>query len=392
MDNSQTITVGDVSKWQETIDWDEFGKHVDAVVIKATGADGGLYTDNMLARNRDEARRIGKPRWFYHFKGAGVSAADQAAYVLHAIGGLQPGEAIVVDDENEVRVNTGFDAEFTDAIKNLAGGMINVLYSNLGRFQGVDLSSIKSRNVGGWAAKYGVNDGTLAGAGSAPGGIDLSIIMWQYTSAARVPGVSANSVDLSIFYGNINQFTAYGPKGAVAVPSVSQPASAPSPTGGTGIYTVVSGDTLSGIGPKVGMAWQAIAALNGIVAPYWIYPGQQLKVYGGSLGQTVIPTNTYRVVSGDTLIGIGIKTGIDWRNIASWNNLTSPYTIYPGQVLSLGGGMPASAQNVRTYTVRPGDFLIHVGQVTGVDWQRIANINGLRSPYTIYPGQVLKLD
>jgi len=43
-------------------------------------------------------------------------------------------------------------------------------------------------------------------------------------------------------------------------------------------YTVVSGDTLSGIGARYGVSYQDIAALNGISAPYTIYVGQVLKI------------------------------------------------------------------------------------------------------------------
>lgn len=45
-----------------------------------------------------------------------------------------------------------------------------------------------------------------------------------------------------------------------------------------GEYTVVKGDTLSGIGRKTGKKWQQIAALNGIKAPYTIHSGQKLKL------------------------------------------------------------------------------------------------------------------
>ena len=47
------------------------------------------------------------------------------------------------------------------------------------------------------------------------------------------------------------------------------------------------------------------------------------------------PPNTYIVLSGDTLSKIGYKLGINWADLARWNNLHSPYTIYIGQVLLL---------------------------------------------------------
>lgn len=48
--------------------------------------------------------------------------------------------------------------------------------------------------------------------------------------------------------------------------------------GGSKTYTVRSGDTLSGIGAKLGVSWKDIASKNGIPAPYTIYPGQKLVI------------------------------------------------------------------------------------------------------------------
>ena len=95
-------------------------------------------------------------------------------------------------------------------------------------------------------------------------------------------------------------------------------------------YTVKSGDTLSGIGAKLGVNWQSIASANGIKSPYTIYPGQKLIIPGGSSSPS---SRTYIVKSGDTLSGIGAKLGVNWKDIASKNGISSPYTIYPGQKL-----------------------------------------------------------
>lgn len=380
------IKVADVSRWQNVINFDVLKTEVDAVVIKAGGADGGLYVDGQFRRNRDEARRVGLARWYYWYKGGAGSPEEQAAYFVQAIGGLQPGEALVLDDENEPTVNVDFVCRFADKVKELTGLNI-VLYSNQARFVG-NLQPIKDRNIGAWSAKYGSNSGNPEGSPGSAG--ILSVIMWQYTSRAVLQSVVGNTVDMNIFYGDVAAFQKYGAPGAVPAPSTPVQPTQPAP--GDGYYTVVAGDGLIKIGAKLGIDWQLIARWNGLVAPYTIYTGQRLKVFGGAAGTGSTPNNgaTYTVVPNDTLSGIGVKTGHNWQEIAKLNGISSPYTIYPKQVLKLPGGAVATPTE-STYTVVSGDYLIRVGEKTGKDWQAIARLNGIGAPYTIYPNQVLRL-
>ena len=47
-------------------------------------------------------------------------------------------------------------------------------------------------------------------------------------------------------------------------------------------------------------------------------------------------TRGYHVVAtGDTLYSIAWRYGFDYRNLARWNNISSPYVIYPKQVIRL---------------------------------------------------------
>lgn len=48
-------------------------------------------------------------------------------------------------------------------------------------------------------------------------------------------------------------------------------------TGGWRVYVVKSGDTLSGIGARLGVSWPRLAQLNGLSDPNRIYPGQKLN-------------------------------------------------------------------------------------------------------------------
>lgn len=101
---------------------------------------------------------------------------------------------------------------------------------------------------------------------------------------------------------------------------------APAPTAGT--YTVVSGDIVSGLAQRWGTTVAAIVATNHLADPNRIYVGQVLTIPSGGA-----PAQHYTVVSGDTLSGIGARVGVAWQDIAAANSIGAPYTIYPGQVL-----------------------------------------------------------
>ena len=55
---------------------------------------------------------------------------------------------------------------------------------------------------------------------------------------------------------------------------------------------------------------------------------------GGTRAQTVT-TGHHTVQRGETLYQIAFRYGWDWRELASVNNVRAPYTIYPGQRISL---------------------------------------------------------
>lgn len=59
--------------------------------------------------------------------------------------------------------------------------------------------------------------------------------------------------------------------------------------------------------------------------------------------QAPAATDEWVVKSGDTLYSIAFSAGLDWRDLAAGNGISPPYTIYPGQRLRLGGGPLAQA-------------------------------------------------
>ena len=169
--------------------------------------------------------------------------------------------------------------------------------------------------------------------------------------------------------------------------------------GSGGTYTVRPGDTLSGIAARFGTTYQELARINHISNPNLIYPGQQIRLPGGSQG-TNPPGNgsggTYTVKAGATLSGIAARYGTTWQRLAEINNLSNPNLIYPGQQIRLSpaSNTPPSnngSDSGRTYTVRSGDTLSEIAARNNTSVQELVRLNNISNPNLIYPGQVLRL-
>lgn len=95
----------------------------------------------------------------------------------------------------------------------------------------------------------------------------------------------------------------------------------------------------------------------------------------------------YVVQKGDTLYGIAWQANLDVTALAKLNNLGSPYTIHPGDKLKLLASAPSSAK----YVVKSGDTLSGIASKTKVSLATLAKLNHLQSPYKIHPGDTLNL-
>lgn len=431
----------DISKWQQGLDLSAID--FDFVIIKAT--EGKSYVDSCCDSFFQKALSMGKKLGVYHFANNSDNTAEQEAnwFINNTKGYI--GKAIpVLDWEDNVTNNVPWALEWLQRVEQ-AYGCKPIIYMSESVVNRHDWSSVVAGNYGLWVAKYRDYNPDynydMSNAGSSPSVKYWSTIaMWQWTSSGRLNGYNGN-LDCNIFYGDASAWDAYVGNGEGADVDIGNSEVIPQPQPvkksneeiaelvkqgvyGNGeerrqkleaegydyetiqklvnqsyesqpansTYTVKSGDTLSAIGSKLGVNWQNIASANGISSPYTIYPGQVLTIPGGSTTSTSPSTSsTYTVVSGDTLSGIGQKLDVNWKDIANANGISSPYTIYPGQKLTIpGGGTTSSSSSSRTYTVKSGDTLSEIGQKLGVNWKDIASLNGIGSPYTIYVGQVLK--
>lgn len=70
-----------------------------------------------------------------------------------------------------------------------------------------------------------------------------------------------------------------------------------------------------------------------------------------SASQSPPRSGGYLVRTGDTLYGIAFRHGLDYREVAAWNRIPAPYTIYPGQRLTLRAASPGPVQTAPTAPV-----------------------------------------
>ncbi len=180
-------------------------------------------------------------------------------------------------------------------------------------------------------------------------------------------------------------------------------------------HTVQRDETLYRIGLQYGVTWQTLMEYNDLRDPTDLYVGQILKIPTTSEGYTPrMKTSgtgtaalkdsvsespgeeqTYIVQHGETLYRIGLRCGVPWQTLMTYNNMQDPSDLSAGQELKIPSGQAARSSltwdGVTTYTVQHGDILYDIGLLFGISWREVAAFNGLTDPNQIYVGQVLKI-
>ena len=385
----------DVSNWQNGIEVDKMD--MDFVICKAT--EGTSYVNPDCDRVYQDAKNSGKKTGVYHYASGGDALAEAKFFVGNISDYI--GESILVLDFEADAVNegVGWAKDFLDAVYNMTG-VKPLIYMSRSAVNRYDWSSVHDAGYGLWVAAYYKGYTTIYGFEDNPtlyGSVDAwegELALYQYTSSGRLSGWSGN-LDLDKFYGDESTWDAFagysgGASGSGGGSGTNySPGNVEHSDDKATYYTVRSGDTLSGIAQRYNTTYQAIAEKNGISNPNLIYPGQRLLIsgkYASSSGAS--GPGTYTVRSGDCLSTIGSRLGVPWKSIASANDIRSPYTIYPGEVLTIPGGSTSSGQS---YTVRSGDTLSEIAAQYGTTYTRLAQINGIGNPNLIYPGQTLRI-
>lgn len=202
----------DVSRWQKRIDWDKVKASglVSGVMLRALGnsakdAPSKPYIDPTFERNYAECQRLGIPCGVYYYcKAVNTAEADaELALLRKVLTGKTVQLPVAVDIEDtyvqaplDKQTLTDIAAHALAAIEKM--GFYAMLYTGL-YFGQTNLymggAALKKYDV--WLARY-PKDKTKTKPENKPK-TDFAFGMWQYTSTARVPGVSEN-VDLSHAY------------------------------------------------------------------------------------------------------------------------------------------------------------------------------------------------
>jgi murein DD-endopeptidase MepM/ murein hydrolase activator NlpD len=136
--------------------------------------------------------------------------------------------------------------------------------------------------------------------------------------------------------------------------SASGPVTANAVSVTTRQYVVQPGDTLRGIGNRTGAGSEAIAAANALPPPYTIRPGQRLTIPAGRY---------HEVLAGQTGIAIARAYGTSWSAIVAENQLPEPGVLRVGQRLRLPNGAIVAPPSQQTLEQRAAAFHLDIDDI-----------------------------
>ncbi|WNV86560.1 LysM peptidoglycan-binding domain-containing protein [Umezawaea sp. Da 62-37] len=312
----------DISSWQGTdIGWTAVRDHnIIGCSVKVTEADD--YTNPAADSQIDGARGIGIAAGGYHFAQPGnVSAqVDHFVHHLRARGLLDSGalwpmldmEADGFGDPN------GFIAEFIRLYRERSGRRQILVYANQNWFTTrLRPDEWADDDVILWCAQYNGDPGNLDYAHPRLG-------LHQHTSKGNVNGFAGN-VDRNVTMPGWSIGSMVLDGAPAPDPGPGQPD--PTPPGDWTSYTVVWGDTLSGIAARFGTTVATLANANGIANPNLIGVGQVLRVPGTGGDDS---GEAYQIQPGDTLSALAARWGTTVAAIANRNGIANPNLIRAG--------------------------------------------------------------
>lgn len=312
----------DVSGWNAQAKTDCAQIPGDFIIVKATEGTGFEFAqfDQCVTQALNAGKRVAA----YHY--ARPRQSSSLAEANHFLDAVRPYKG---------RIWTFLDFEDTPAA-DWARDWLKIVSQTMGQSTGIYMSaSWVNRQDWGECTRYplwvaGYPAGYARFARFAPPAFPYRVkgwqvvSMWQFTSSGYLDGVGA--YDLNVFYG--------------------------------------SGDT-----------WDKLAASTP--------PATSQATPGGTIdSRPAVETKDVDTLARETIRGV---YGVGAARRAALGPNYAPVQARVNQIL--GGGRARVSTGYRVHVVRRGECL---SGIFGHDWQRVARLNGIRAPYTIYPGQRLR--
>ena len=361
--------VVDVASYQSTANAAD--PHVKATIVKATQGTG--YVNPKCNAQYAAAKAAGKKLGLYHYAGGGDPVAEANYFIANIKNYV--GEALLVLDwesgQNRSWGSTTWARSFMNRVHALTGVWPLLYTGSEGAKQCANCKDV----CGLWFAGYPYQPGTrVMYRYTPPTKFPYSTApwptytMWQYTSFDGALDISVANFPIE----NWDKFA--NPSGAASkpAPAPSKPAPAPSTgysTSGKSLEQIAS-DVQAG---KVGSGSARQSALGNLYNSVQAIVNERAKVITGAKSHAILASE--------------VKAG-RLGNGATRQKLLGSY--YGAVQAIINGSSKPAAPAARYYTVKSGDNLSAIGSRLGVSWTSIASKNGLKSPYTIYPGQKLK--
>ena len=301
----------DISHHQRGIDLGAID--TDFVICKATEGNG--YTDEMCDTFYQKAKSLGKKLGVYHFArpDLGNSAEAEADWFVKETLGYHKEAILVLDWESGDLTNVSWAKAWLDRVYEKTG-VKPIIYMSASVMSSADWSSVVNADYGIWVANYGSNNGTAQESvfDRYPLKYWSFYALWQYTSVGRLNGYNGN-LDLNYFSGDSSAWDKY----AGGSPSSSKPSN-PVETKSTDDLAreVIAGKYGNGEDRK-----------NALGSRYDEVQARVNEILG------INQVEYYIVQSGDNLTKIANRYGTTVNQLVSWNNISNPNLIYPGQKL-----------------------------------------------------------
>lgn len=349
----------DVSAHQGNINWD---------AVKASGIDfaiirisyGQSSVDSKAIRNIEECIRVGIPFGVYVYSYALNinNAINEANLVIKTLAPYKNNVRfpVIIDMEDADHYKQKYGMPSNDILVSICekeclmfeeAGYYAAIYANKSWFD-TKLNNSRLNRFDKWMAWWN---------SSASSKFDHNVYgIWQYTSSGKVNGIS----------GNVDMNESFKDYPSIIGGENSKPVESSKPT-----INEPTGSTLDlAVGIMDGKYGDGDDRKNNLGSRY-----NEVQEFINHIYSADANTLANEVINGK--YGNG-----ETRKIV----LGSRYN----EVQDIVNKTSSSNSSSRTYTVKSGDTLSGIGAKLGINWKTIANKNGIKAPYTIYPNQVLK--